>query len=31
MNTGKDRLVISLELLQRSVSVELDAADVTPL
>jgi len=31
MNTGKDRLVISLELLQRSVSVELDAADVIPL
>lgn len=28
---GKDRLVISIELLQRSVSVEIDAADVTSI
>lgn len=31
IKSGKDRLVISLELLKQSVSVEIDSADVTPL
>ncbi len=31
INDGKDRLVLSLELLKQSVSVEIDSADVTPV
>lgn len=31
IKSGKDRLVISLELLKQSVSVEIDASDVVPI